>query len=166
MRERAEAPETIVMPHHRLPNYLRTWRRRSGLTQQEIAFLLGWGDSTQVSRYERRSRKPNLETAFSFQVVFNVVAHELLPGNFAEVERSIIERVHVLSSRLRQGGDSMQTQRKLDFLSAIAARVSTARPREWTTEKEANSLPSRSSPVPGESASRSLKDRSGRSIGE
>ena len=46
---------------HNLENYLRTYRKRSNLSQDEVAFLLGCRGGTKVSRYERHARKPNLE---------------------------------------------------------------------------------------------------------
>ena len=42
------------MATHKLENYLRTYRKRSGLTQREVAFLVGCRNGAQVSRYERR----------------------------------------------------------------------------------------------------------------
>ena len=43
---------------HKLENYLRTYRKKSGLTQREVAFLLGCQNGAQVSRYEKRRRLP------------------------------------------------------------------------------------------------------------
>ena len=45
------------MPH-KLENYLRTYRRRAGLSQDEMAFLLGTKSGTKVSRYEHRLVPP------------------------------------------------------------------------------------------------------------
>ncbi len=44
--------------------YLRTYRKRSGLTQSEVARLLGLESGQLISRYERLDRSPNLETVF------------------------------------------------------------------------------------------------------
>jgi DNA-binding XRE family transcriptional regulator len=58
---------TNVKPQ-RLENYLRSYRKKSGLTQREVAFLLGWDDGAQISRYEKRERRPPIETALAFKV--------------------------------------------------------------------------------------------------
>ena len=71
----------------RIPSYLRTYRKRYGLTQDEVAFLLGCQSGTKVSRFERLARKPNLETALACEVVFGIPAHELFPRAYAEVEK-------------------------------------------------------------------------------
>ena len=64
---------------HRVKTYLRTFRRRSGLTQAEVAFLLGAESGAKVSRYERLSRRPSFQTALGLQAVFGVPAEALLP---------------------------------------------------------------------------------------
>jgi transcriptional regulator with XRE-family HTH domain len=106
----------------RVKTYLRTFRRRSGLTQTELAFLLGAEDGTLVSRYERLSRRPNLRTALGLQTVFGVSADQLVPGICAEVDRSVIGRARLLSRQLERHSDSARTKRKLRFLLSVMAR--------------------------------------------
>ena len=116
---------------HKLPTYLRACRKRSGLTQDELAFLLGYRNGDQVSRFEWQSRKLNAETAFSLQALFDVPAHELLPGSYAEVEHNIIERANLLSRRLRLSANTVKTRQKLRFLAAVLARDRTTRLHIW-----------------------------------
>jgi transcriptional regulator with XRE-family HTH domain len=112
-----------------VPSYLRTYRRRSGLTQAEVAFLLGTTSGAKMSRYERLSRRPNLQTALGLQAIFGLATKEILPRLFVAVERRIIARAHLLSRQLKQRADSSRTRRKLTFLSAfIAQRESGTRP--------------------------------------
>jgi transcriptional regulator with XRE-family HTH domain len=106
----------------RVKTYLRTFRRRSGVTQAELAFLLGAEDGTLVSRYERLTRKPNLRTALGLQAVFGVSAEHLVPGIYAEVDRSVTRRARLLSRQLERHSDSARTERKLRFLLSVMAR--------------------------------------------
>ena len=76
---------------HKLENYLRTYRKRSGLSQDEVAFLLGCQNGTKVSRYERFARKPSLETLFAYEVVFGASARELFAGAYQKVEKKTLE---------------------------------------------------------------------------
>jgi transcriptional regulator with XRE-family HTH domain len=46
------------MAKKRLASYLRTERKRAGLTQKEIAFLVGAKNRAQISRFERLRRLP------------------------------------------------------------------------------------------------------------
>ena len=74
---------------HKLENYLRTYRKRSGLSQDEVAYLLGCQNGTKVSRYERFARKPSLETLFAYEVVFGAPARELFAGVYQKVGREL-----------------------------------------------------------------------------
>ena len=124
---------------HKVKSYLRTVRRRSGLTQAEVAFLLGAGDGASMSRYERLSRRPSFRTALGFQAVFGMPADELLPGITADVERKVVERAQLLSRRLERQPGSACTERKLHFLASIATRGGSARQHVWEKPKAAKS---------------------------
>lgn len=78
--------------NRRLPNYLRTFRKKVGLSQSDIAYLLGIKTSAHISRYEHFRTLPSLATALAFEVIFRVPAKELYAGVFNEVEREIVAR--------------------------------------------------------------------------
>ena len=107
---------------HRIPSYLRTYRKRRGLTQDEMAFLLGCHSGTEISRFEHLARHPNLEAALACQIVFGVPAHELFPGVYAEVEKIVTERARLLSEQLKARREQDRSRlRKLATLKAIMA---------------------------------------------
>jgi transcriptional regulator with XRE-family HTH domain len=58
------------MASHQLENYLKTYGWKSGLTQREVAFLLGWKNGAQLSRYEKRHTLPPLRTALAYEAIF------------------------------------------------------------------------------------------------
>ena len=88
----------------KLENYLRTYRKKSGLTQREVAFLLGCQNGAQVSRYERRRRLPPLGTAFAWEAIFGVPAAELFAGLRENIGEDIKKRLLELRSKLEKGG--------------------------------------------------------------
>ncbi len=90
-----------------LPNYLRTYRRRAGLTQKDLAILLGIGHQSSVSKLERRRRRPDLGIALGCQLIFGVAAAKIFPGVLAEVRRGIVERAqhHDLIASLTADGE-------------------------------------------------------------
>jgi transcriptional regulator with XRE-family HTH domain len=113
----------------KIMSYLRTHRKRGGLTQDEMAFLLGCQSGTKISRFERLARRPNLRTALACQVIFGIPAHELFPGMFAEVEKTVSDRARLLSDRLRaERGHHSGIRQKLTILKAIAAA---AERKDW-----------------------------------
>jgi transcriptional regulator with XRE-family HTH domain len=85
----------------RLENYLRTYRKRSGLTQQEVGYLLGSETGAQVSRYEKRRRLPPLETALAYEEIFGVPIGELFAGRRQAVGRAIQKRRVALRAGLQ-----------------------------------------------------------------
>ena len=65
------------MASSQLPNYLRTHRKRLGLSQDEVAYLLGAESGAKASRYERFSREPGFRTALACEAVFQRPIREL-----------------------------------------------------------------------------------------
>lgn len=114
----------------RTHNYLRAHRKRTGLTQDELALLLGCKDGTKVSRYERLCRAPNLETAFACQAIFSVPAHELFPGIYQNVEHVIKKRAELLKKKLGGMPSNAVRECKRRALNAIAS------PREALSVQE------------------------------
>ena len=109
----------------RIQSYLRTYRKRNGFTQDEMAFLLGGQSGSKVSRFERLARKPNLETALAFQAIFGVQAEDIFSGTHAAVEKVVTERARLLSRRLqedRRENDDPEFERKIAIIESIARR--------------------------------------------
>ena len=89
------------MAHLQLDNYLRAYRKRSGLTQREVAFLLGCRNGVQVSRYEKRRCVPLLATALACEAVFGIPVAELFAGVRERVGREVDKRLLELKSKLQ-----------------------------------------------------------------
>jgi transcriptional regulator with XRE-family HTH domain len=106
---------------HTLHNYLRTYRKRAGLSQDEVAFLLGVAYGTKVSRYERRSRQPGLMTVFAYEVLFRVTPRELFGDLFRKVETKTLRRARALVRKLGRAACDPLTARKLNLLRAITS---------------------------------------------
>ncbi len=109
------------MTPHRLENYLRTHRKQSGLTQQEVAFLLGCEDGTLVSRYEKRRRLPPIETALACEEIFGVPVAQIFEGMRQSVRKDIAKRRLELMSSLRaktlKGSAAQVSAHKLRWLA-------------------------------------------------
>jgi transcriptional regulator with XRE-family HTH domain len=101
------------MARQKLQNYLRTYRKRAGFSQDEMAFLLGCRRGTKVSRYECFRRLPELQTVLAYEVVLGVPARELLAGIFEQVQRVTIRRAKTLYRRLDATPHKRLTAQKL-----------------------------------------------------
>lgn len=110
----------------KLECYLRSYRRRWGLTQDELAVLLGYKTGAVISRLERHGRQPSLEAAHAFEIIFGTAPIELFPGLHATVKKTVIARVRDLYDEL-QGNSSKITRLKLDFFEQVFERAQSRR---------------------------------------
>ena len=104
--------------HRRLENYLRTFRKRLGFTQQEVAMLLGCSDGSEVSRHERFGQRPALATAFLYGLLFCVPLEELFAGVYDEAGEDLIHRVSRLVEELKKHPNA-GVLRKRQFLEGL-----------------------------------------------
>ncbi len=110
------------MPSSPLPNYLRSHRKRSGLSQAEVAYLLGSKTGAHVCRHERRQQRPNLKTLIAYELLFQTPIRELYGGVRCEVERGVLKRARLLLQKLRNNGPGKRTVRKIQTLLRLLER--------------------------------------------
>jgi DNA-binding XRE family transcriptional regulator len=103
-------------------NYLRAQRRRWGLTQGELAYLLGYRYPSAIWRIERDGREPTLSIAFACHILFDTPVAQLFPGLVTDIEGAILRRAYKLYDRL-QGNPSRTTKAKLDLLEQVLKRA-------------------------------------------
>ena len=107
---------------HRPISYLRPLRRRWGLTQRELAFLLGAKTHSQISQIEALKSYPSLANAMACAIIFDTPPFELFPELYAKVHRGVLSRADELYLDL-QGNSSQVTRTKLDFLEEVLSRT-------------------------------------------
>lgn len=83
----------------RLTNYLRSHRKRSGLSQSEVAFLLGGGSGSKISAYERNAREPSLCALLAFELLYEAPLKELFAGLHERVRQELARRTRLLGQR-------------------------------------------------------------------
>ncbi len=105
----------------KLPNYLRMHRRRHGLSQAELASLIGGQSGTRVSRYERGSRLPSLETALAFEAIFKTSVHELFAGVGERVELRVCEQAKLLLDRVERLQPTPEVEYKKKSIGRIVS---------------------------------------------
>jgi len=107
-----------------LQTYLRTHRKRSGLSQQEVAELIAAVSGTTVYRHEASHRSLSLADAFTYEALFSVPASALFPGEYRKARALIEARAIALLEKLaRSGKDTSGTWQKRLFLEGLVRRV-------------------------------------------
>ncbi len=107
-----------------LDNYLRFYRKQSGLTQSEVAFAMGFEHRAQFSRYERRRREPMLNTGLTCQAVFGVPVDQLFAGINEKVAVPVTARMRELTARIqaKPAKNQQQARQKEQKLRWLAQR--------------------------------------------
>src|SRR5437879_4878988 len=106
-------------PH--FPNYLRAYRKRLSLSQDEVAYLLGANSGAKVCRYERFNREPSFHTALAYEAIFSKPGSELFVELYRKIQKEVAKRAVKLSRKLEKRKHDQRTARKRAALSAIAA---------------------------------------------
>src|SRR5260370_42163208 len=92
---------TCHMTSDKIANYLRAYRKRSGLSQSEVAYLLGCKNGNQVSRYERRRCMPPLRTALAYQAALDTPLSELYAGTYESIAKQVTVRGQSLAVKIQ-----------------------------------------------------------------
>lgn len=102
--------------------YLRTHRRVWGLTQHELALLMGFESAAHVSRIENGKRAPTIECALACQVLFGIPPREMFPHAYDVVEERIIRDVYRLHLALEHT-TNLSELRKRELFSLVLDRA-------------------------------------------
>jgi len=110
--------KTMTFPAGGAP--LRSLRIRSGLSQKEIADLLGFRTDSAAFRHECGKTIPDLRAAMGYEVVFRVPISLQFPALYRSVEPVIQDRILRLKELLQEqpgkGPNAARDARKLEFL--------------------------------------------------
>jgi transcriptional regulator with XRE-family HTH domain len=87
------------MPFESSPNRLCLLRKQHGLSQKQLAALLGQ-DRTMISMYERGRILPTLTSAGMFQVLFGQSVADIFPELFRQLEQGLEANRQKASKRL------------------------------------------------------------------
>src|SRR5882724_550201 len=101
------------MATRRLLNYLRTYRKHSGLSQSDISFLIRLKVKSELSRYERSVRLPSLRTALACQELYGVAVSDLFAGLSDIVAKDTRHQMKNLQSRLQANINPQSTGNRI-----------------------------------------------------
>ena len=108
----------------RLPNYLRTTRKRTALSQEEVAFLLGvngMDKGIKVCRDENLARVPTLQIALAYEAIYGIPVRNLFAGLYERVEQKVAERNKLLSYRKPGKANHKRQEVLANLVSKITA---------------------------------------------
>jgi transcriptional regulator with XRE-family HTH domain len=112
--------QTSKMRHHKAGNYLKAYRKKSGLSQRDLGRLLGYKDAGQVSRHERARSNPPLAAALAYELIFRAPIASLFAGTREEILRDIEMKLGemrtIIENRKERPSNAILVAQKLAWL--------------------------------------------------
>jgi transcriptional regulator with XRE-family HTH domain len=112
-------PITMLIQH----NFLRIVRKRTQLTQVDIASILKISDFANVSRWEHGHNKPNVEVLLVYHLLFATPIETLFDRQRNELQPIIIPRIRERISHLKSLASDLKVQSRIDFLESVLTRL-------------------------------------------
>lgn len=106
-----------------LYNQTKTSRKKAGLSQDDVAFLLGKESGSYVSRVEQNKITPDLFTALSYQILFDIQVHQMFAGIYTEIQPILITRIAKLTNILEKKGGSLKIRKRIVILNEVARTI-------------------------------------------
>ena len=104
-------------------NYLRAHRRKCGLSQRELATLVGYPREWQVSRHERSKTVPPLLIALAYEVVFRIPAAELFTGFHSAVTETVTRNLARMKADVERQSKRQPSKATLQKLQWLTQRI-------------------------------------------
>lgn len=99
---------------------VRVHRRKSGLSQTELAAILGTLGPVGISRHERSATLPKFLVAVGYEIVFRIPIAELFPEVYeslrVEIEARLLDFEKQLHQDTEKGRKAALIARKLEWL--------------------------------------------------
>lgn len=110
-----------MLIHH---NLLRVFRKRSQLTQHDLASVLKLSDYSNVSRWEAGMRTPNVEVLLTYHLLFEVPAEELFFRQREQIRDAMLPRIRERVDYLSTLPADPKTSSRINFLLSAYDRLS------------------------------------------
>ncbi len=105
-------------------NYLKVYRKRTPLQQEEMAFLSDKPDTSSISRYEKGQREPTNEILLVYHLLFDIPIESLLEPEFRMIKERLIHRIKELINELRKEKQiTLKNTSKIKFLEQVITRL-------------------------------------------
>lgn len=103
--------------------YLRMYRKRSHLSLPDMAFLLDLSDYSNISRFERSKRSPNITALIVYHLLFNTPIEEFFGRQMKEIKPMLTKRISALLENFKELGGGQDLDAKVSFLTDALLRL-------------------------------------------
>ncbi len=102
---------------------LRTCRKKTELSIQNISFLLSMSDSSTLSRCERGMRRPNLEIIFTYHILFQISIDKLFETEMRKTLLKIATNIEPLIHILQRQEQTRKVKERIVFLKLLKQSI-------------------------------------------
>jgi len=103
-------------------NLLKTYRKKSRLTQDDIAYILN-KQKVSISRYEKGKRIAPLSILMLYKIIFNVTLKDLFRVRHRNLKFQIHKRSQALIEKLQKEVQSPRVQERIESLQNIVESI-------------------------------------------
>jgi transcriptional regulator with XRE-family HTH domain len=96
---------------------LRTSRKHSPLMQSDIAFFLGFKDSTLVSKFEKGHRSPVIDVVLLYQILFDAPVLAYFNIQRANLKQHVLNKIPDLINELEKD-EGQKSKHRIECLQA------------------------------------------------
>jgi hypothetical protein len=107
--------------NHASFNYVRTFRQRYCITEDELAFLVSHRSHTRISRIEVGRAIPNLAVGLALEVLSGQTPRQMFPGLYEAVEDEVMRRAKSFLDDL-EGHNDRRSNAKRELLEELPRR--------------------------------------------
>lgn len=99
--------------------YFRSVRKKSGLTQTDLAFLLNLKQGSAISKLENRYHHISAQLLLSYCIIFDTTPIELVPDLVADITNDIRANTTALLNLERLAASAQATRKEATLLNIL-----------------------------------------------
>ncbi|MCG3165540.1 MAG: hypothetical protein POELPBGB_01308 [Bacteroidia bacterium] len=97
---------------------LRSHRKQTPIMQSDIAFLLGFKDTTNVCKFEKGNRSPHLEIILLYNLLFEAPALAYFNAQRNTLKQQVLNKIPDLINLIEKEQISPKSKARIDTLQA------------------------------------------------
>ncbi len=106
-----------------IKNFLRAYRKKTHITQFDIAFLLELDNNSRLSRYESGERTPGLDVMLAYHLLFDVPVTTLFAYHRNTMRKRLLSVIPQLIEMLKAQESTANVASRMVELEAVLARL-------------------------------------------
>jgi transcriptional regulator with XRE-family HTH domain len=105
--------------HHQLQDH----RKKNFITQKDVAYLLNFKNSVNISRSETGDRPPTIDIILAYHLLFDTQLGSLFADRRNTIKSRIVSRINPLIARIEKEEANPINQARIASLKEIIARL-------------------------------------------